>query len=61
MLFVGLALFTGSLAALSIPLIMTLNFLGFVIPALDAYLRQKYGDDYVTYARTTRQLVPYLY
>ena len=61
MLFVGLALFTGRLAALAIPLIMTLNFLGFVIPALDAYLRQKYGDDYVTYARTTRQLVPYLY
>lgn len=61
MLFVGLAWFTGAAVALAIPLIMTLNFLGFVIPTLDAYLQHKYGNDYATYARTTKRLIPSLY
>lgn len=61
LLFTGLALFTGSHYALLIPLIMTVNFVVFVIPALDAYLKRKYRDDYLHYSQTVRRLVPYLY
>jgi protein-S-isoprenylcysteine O-methyltransferase Ste14 len=60
-LFSGFALLTRSVWAGIIPLIMLAGFVFFNIPALDGYLRRKYGPDFEAYARRTSKLVPFLY
>lgn len=60
-LFTGFALITGNLVMLVIPLFMVLNFLFFIIPRLDKYLAEKYGDEFVEYARRTKKFVPLVF
>ena len=60
-LFTGLAMVTHSLSILVIPLIMTVNFIFNIIPSLDRYLEKKYKDEFITYARKTKKLVPLIY
>jgi protein-S-isoprenylcysteine O-methyltransferase Ste14 len=60
-LFTGLAAVTHSLSILVIPLIMTVNFIFNIIPSLDRYLEKKYKDEFITYARKTKKLVPLIY
>lgn len=60
-LFTGLALITGNLVVLAIPLFMALNFLFFIIPRLDKYLAEKYGDEFREYARRTRRFIPFIF
>lgn len=60
-LFTGVALITLQFSMLFIPLAMTMNFIFIIIPRLDKYLAQKYGDEFQEYADKTKKLVPELY
>jgi len=60
-LFIGFALLTYSFSLLVIPLVMTLNFIFFIIPRLDKYLARKYGNDFKEYADRTKKLIPGIY
>jgi steroid 5-alpha reductase family enzyme len=59
--FSGLALIAGRWVAGVIPAIMLLGFVFVNIPMLDAHLADRYGANFVAYARRTRKLLPYLY
>lgn len=60
-LFTGWALLTHSALAFAIPVFMALSFVFYHIPALDAYLAERYGDEFRNYAARTAKFVPYLY
>ncbi len=60
-LFSGWALLTSSFLASSIPIFMTVSFVLFHIPTLDAYLLERYGDQFRTYAAKTAKFVPFIY
>jgi len=60
-LFTGLAMATHRLSMLVIPLIMTVNFVFFIIPELDKYLEKKYKDEFREYAGKTKKLIPLIY
>lgn len=60
-LFSGLALITQSFSLLVIPIVMALNFVFFIIPRLDKYLANKYGDEFKKYADRTKKLIPGIY
>jgi protein-S-isoprenylcysteine O-methyltransferase Ste14 len=61
LLFTGLALITQNISLLIIPLFMALNFIFFIIPRLDKYLANKYGDEFIQYASRTKKLIPGIY
>ena len=61
LLFAGFALMTWRFSLLIIPLVMTLNFVLNIIPRLDKYLVQKYGDEFKEYAANTKKLIPWIY
>ena len=60
-LFTGLAMVTHRLSVFVVPLIMTVNFVFFIIPALDKYLEKKYTDEFREYASKTKKLIPLIY
>ena len=60
-LFSGLSLVTHRIGMMMVPLVMTLNFIFFIIPSLDRYLETKYKDEFREYARKTKKLIPYIY
>ena len=60
-LFTGFAMITHSFSMLVIPLIMFLNFVFFIIPSLDRYLKKNYGEEFNDYARGTKKLIPWIY
>lgn len=60
-LFIGWGLTTGRVAALAIPVIMTLGFLFEHAPKLDRYLATHYDGEYQEWAAHTPRLVPWLY
>lgn len=60
-LFTGWALLTASLWALLLPVLIGLSFVFYHIPALDAYLADRYGDEFRAYAVRTARFVPFLY
>jgi protein-S-isoprenylcysteine O-methyltransferase Ste14 len=60
-LFNGLAMITHSLSMFVIPLVMTLNFVFFIIPSLDRYLEKKYTDEFKDYSKKTKKLIPMIY
>lgn len=60
-LFTGWALLTQTWIALGIPVFMASSFVFFHIPALDAYLEDRYGDEFKTYAAHTSKFIPYVY
>ena len=61
LLFTGWALLTYSPGMLVIPVVMTANFVFFIIPTLDRYLQKKYKDQFKEYAEHTQKLVPFIY
>ena len=61
LLFSGLSILTGRYWTLIIPIGMLLNFMIFIIPGLDNYLSQKYGDEFTEYSQTTKKIIPYIY
>ncbi|WP_299924552.1 DUF1295 domain-containing protein [uncultured Pelagimonas sp.] len=60
-MFSGWAMLTHSLVAFVIPLVMTVGFVFYHIPALDTYLLQRYGAEFKTYSEKTAKFIPYLY
>eukprot|EP01052_Picozoa_sp_SAG31_P084473 SAG31_NODE_44800_length_261_cov_0.641975_1_plen_52_part_10 len=42
-----------------LPLLMILGFIFYHIPALDAYLLERYGDEFAQYTATTKKYVPF--
>ena len=60
-LFMGFAMITNRLAVFIIPLVMTINFIFNIIPSLDRYLENKYGDEFRAYAGKTKKLIPKIY
>ena len=61
LLFIGFAMLTRHLSMLVIPLAMALNFVFFIIPRLDKYLLNKYGQEFKEYAQTTKKFIPGIY
>ncbi|MBC6296298.1 DUF1295 domain-containing protein [Listeria sp. FSL L7-1517] len=57
----GFALLTFNWWALLIPLGLTCLFIFSYIPNANAYLRQKYGEQFETYEKTTKQLIPFIW
>ncbi|WP_027183867.1 DUF1295 domain-containing protein [Desulfovibrio inopinatus] len=60
-LFTGWVLFAASPWALSIPLLMATMFVFYHIPPLDAYLADRYGDEFKAYAKRTAKFIPFIY
>lgn len=61
LLFTGFALLTWKFSLLIIPLAMALNFIFNIIPRLDKYLANKYGDRFAVYSSKTKKLIPWVY
>lgn len=59
--FTGWALLTGVWWTFALPLLMTAGFVFYHIPALDAYLEDRYGDAFRDYAKRTKKLIPFVY
>ena len=60
-LFTGWAMLTASLWALPFPLLMAATFIFYHIPPLDAYLAERYGEEFRAYASRTAKFVPFIY
>lgn len=60
-LFTAFALLTGSFWALLVPAVMILGFVFVHIPKLDAYLKERYGEQFDDYASKTKKFVPWVY
>lgn len=58
---VGMALIAGSVPAAVIPVAMTVSFVWYHIPRLDAHLERKYGPQFRQYASETKKLIPWVY
>lgn len=60
-LFTGWCLFTSNLWTLGLSVIMALLFIFVHIPGLDAHLAERYGEDFTTYSKNTKKLIPFIY
>lgn len=60
-LFTGWAILAASIFAWPVPIFITISFVWFHIPALDAYLANRYGADFTNYAARTAKFVPFVY
>jgi len=60
-LFTGWCLLTREPWTLLLPVFMASMFAFVHIPALDAYLADRYGNAFADYARKTKKLVPYVW
>ncbi len=60
-LFTGWCLATHNLWTLALPLLMGLSFAYMHIPALDAYLAERYGREFDDYSARTRKLIPFVW
>jgi len=61
LLFAGWATLAASIFAWAIPVFISATFVFYHIPALDAYLAGRYGDEFKSYAAKTAKFVPFLY
>jgi steroid 5-alpha reductase family enzyme len=57
----GMALISGSLWIVLIPLYMSLGFIFLHIPRLDRYLKERYGHQHDEYAAKTKKFIPFIY
>ena len=60
-LFTGWCLFTHNLWVMAFPLFIGLSFVFYHIPALDAYLADRYGEEFKTYSEKTKKFIPFIY
>jgi len=60
-MFVGYALVTQNLMSLIPVFALFLNFIFIQIPRLDEYLEQRYGTEFIAYAKHTKKLVPFIF
>ncbi len=61
LLFTGLALLTRNAWTLLVPAGMLWSFAAYHVPTLDAYLEQRYGDEFRTYRQKTKRLIPFVW
>lgn len=57
----GWALMTRNIWSALIPLMLIAAFIGVFIPSLSRHLHSRYGEQYETWARTTKKLIPFVY
>lgn len=60
-MFIGFAMVTQNVMSFIPVIFIVLNFILLQIPQLDAYLKNKYGDDFVKYAEKTKKFIPLIY
>lgn len=60
-LFIGFAMFTGSVYSYIIPAAMIVLFVVVNIPLLDNYLKEKYGEQFIEYSSHTKKFIPFVY
>jgi steroid 5-alpha reductase family enzyme len=60
-LFIGWCLLTATWWTLVLPVLMAASFVFFHIPGLDSYLEDRYGDEFVEYAKKTKKFMPFIY
>ncbi len=58
---IAYALITKNVWAVTIPIFLFSFFAFYNAPKLDKYLKEKYGSDYVEYAKKTKMLIPFIY
>jgi protein-S-isoprenylcysteine O-methyltransferase Ste14 len=58
---IGWAMVTYNPWSAIIPVVLAAGFVFFFIPSLSAHLKQKYGDQYEEWAKTTKKFVPFVY
>jgi len=61
LLFGGWCLLSANYWTLLFPLVMGFSFIKFHIPGLDAYLAERYGEEFQEYARRTKHFMPWVY
>lgn len=57
----GWALMTRNAWSMLIPAVAAAGFVLMFIPQLSAYLAERYGHQYETWAKRTKRLIPYVY
>jgi protein-S-isoprenylcysteine O-methyltransferase Ste14 len=60
-LFIGFALFTGSVYTFIFPAAMVGLYVVVNIPMLDSYLQERYNGEFEEYSKKTKKFVPYIY
>ena len=60
-LFTGMAMIAHQFQLLIIPISMAFIFIVILIPLKENYLREKYGDEFVSYASNTKKLIPLIF
>jgi len=60
-LFAGLAAVAHQVQLLIIPAAMASFFIMVIIPLKENYLKENYGDEYVSYAANTKRLIPFIF
>jgi steroid 5-alpha reductase family enzyme len=61
LLFTGWCLLTAYWWTLLLPVMMAASFIFFHIPGLDAYLENRYGENFIEYAKKTKKFIPFIY
>jgi len=57
----GWAMVTGNPWSAVIPVALAAGFVFFFIPSLSGYLRERYGEQYDEWAKSTKKFVPFVY
>ena len=57
----GYAVLSRNPWAATVPALLLIFFAAYNVPKLDAHLREHYGADFESYARTTARLIPFVY
>ena len=60
-LFGGLAIVAHQIQLLIIPISMAVVFVVILIPLKESYLKDKYGNEYISYAANTKMLIPLIF
>jgi protein-S-isoprenylcysteine O-methyltransferase Ste14 len=60
-LFTGWCMLTANGWVLILPMLMACSFVFFHIPGLDAYLAERYGDEFIEYSKKTKKFIPMVY
>lgn len=60
-LFGGLAIVAHQIQLLIVPISMAFVFVAILIPLKERYLKDKYGNEYISYAANTKMLIPLIF
>ena len=60
-LFTGMAMVAHQFQLLIIPVSMAFIFVAILIPLKENYFKEKYGNEYISYAASTKKLIPLIF